>query len=113
MALLLADHPPVKDLEVTVTLILSHGSHINTIIKKASSALGFIVRVSRDGFSSNAVRTLYMQLVHPHLEYCSVVWSPSRKGHIDLLEVIQRKFLCIIGVRFGCRYKKAGKPGSI
>ena len=30
-------------------------------------------------------------LVRPHLEYCTLVWSPQYRRDVDLLEHIQRK----------------------
>ena len=39
---------------------------------------------------------LYKALIRPHLEYASVVWSPSLKRDKDLLERVQRRSTKII-----------------
>lgn len=94
----------VKDLGVFMTSTLDPKSHLDFIVRRANSALGFIIRVSRDGFSPVALRTLYVQLVRPILEYCSPLWSPYQIGHINAIESIQRKFLRVLGMRLGFHY---------
>ncbi|XP_054290411.1 uncharacterized protein LOC129005525 [Macrosteles quadrilineatus] len=94
----------VKDLGVTVSSNLRPEPHLRNMSKKAYSALRFVVRMSRDGFSPHALRTLYVQLVRPLLEYCSPVWSPYQICHVDLLEGVLRKFLRVLGVSLGFRY---------
>ena len=32
---------------------------------------------------------LLKSLVQPHFDYCSQIWSPSSKGHINKLENVQ------------------------
>jgi len=34
---------------------------------------------------------LYKNMVRSHLDYCSSVWSPYRKGDIEALEKVQKK----------------------
>ncbi|XP_046663048.1 uncharacterized protein LOC124355943 [Homalodisca vitripennis] len=79
-------------------------SQVLKITKKANATLGFIIRVSRDGFSPWALRKLYVHLMRPLLEYCSPVWSPYSSGLISLIESVQVRFLRLIGLRPGYAY---------
>ena len=35
--------------------------------------------------------TLYVSLVHPHLEYASEIWNPHLIGDIQVLEKVQKR----------------------
>ena len=37
------------------------------------------------------VATLYVSLVHPHLEYASEIWNPYLIGDIQVLEKVQKR----------------------
>ena len=37
------------------------------------------------------LRTLYISLVRPHLEYASEIWNPYLMGNIQTLEKVQRR----------------------
>ncbi|KAG8304300.1 hypothetical protein J6590_096924, partial [Homalodisca vitripennis] len=87
----------------TVTNTLSPEVHIHKITSKASSALGFM---SRDGFSEYTLRTLFVQLVRPLLEDFSIVWTPYTLGLIQDNERIQIRYLRIMGLRLGFRYRE-------
>ena len=57
---------------------LSWTTHINTMVKKSNSVLGFLRRnpqVSNDHTKEAAYKTL----VRPHLEYWCTVWNPHIK----------------------------------
>ena len=94
----------VKDLGVITTSTLHPGEHIQHICNKANSTLGFILRLTRDNFSVDALLVLYKALVRPLLEYNSPVWSPYQQGLKLQLEKIQNRLLRVIGVRDGLRY---------
>ena len=57
---------------------------------------------------------LFKSLVRPILEYGNVVWSPSKRKHIDLIESVQRNFTkCVIGMKdmeYKERLKALGLP---
>ena len=77
-------------LGVHLTNNLSWNIHIDKIIKKANSTLGFLrrnLRISNTSVKSNA----YTSLVRPHLEYCSSVWSPYTKTLTNKVEMVQRR----------------------
>lgn len=94
----------VKDLGVILTATLDPGAHIQSACNKAVKILGLIHRTSRYGLSISSIRTLYVSLVRPVLEYSVVVWSPYQVGHRFILEGVQRRLLRMVGVRMGYRY---------
>ena len=68
---------------------LKFNLHIETIVKKASSVLGFLKRNLK--YSQPKVKEkAYQSLVRPKLEYSSTVWNPHQKTQIKQLEQVQR-----------------------
>lgn len=64
--------------------------HINNIIAKANSTLGFVRRNLKT--RQQQVKDLaYKALVRPHLEYSSTVWDPSCQKDINNIEAVQRR----------------------
>lgn len=83
----------VKDLGVILDTKLSFKHHINFIVSKASSKLGFIFRFAKKFKNVYCLKTLYTSLVRPILE-CSVVeWSAYYQNGIRRIESVQRKFM--------------------
>lgn len=39
------------------------------------------------------IRTLYMSLVLPKLEYASLIWAPNFRNHIERIETLNKRFL--------------------
>ena len=37
------------------------------------------------------LRTLYVDLVRPHLDYACVIWNPYQLGDMRAIEIVQRK----------------------
>lgn len=83
----------MKDLGVIFTEDLCFNRHIDLIVAKAYSMLGFVKRVCRDFHNIDALKSVYYAHVRSHLEYASVVWSPYYQKHNDKIESIQKKFL--------------------
>ena len=77
-------------LGVDIQQDLKWDTHINRVTTTANKTLGFIRRnlysCTRDT-KSNA----YTALVRPTLEYCSSVWDPHTKEHIQKVGKIQRR----------------------
>ncbi|XP_054281284.1 uncharacterized protein LOC128998953 [Macrosteles quadrilineatus] len=94
----------IKDLGVYLTPCLDPGLHIAKICSKVNSVLGLIARSSRGSLSTASVKVLYNSLVRPILEYASPVWSPYQVGHCNSLNMVQRRFLRLLGVRDGINY---------
>ena len=70
-----------KDLGILTDCQLSWNQHVDSV--KANRILGLISR-SFSGLHDQAMlKTLYCSLVCPHLEYCSVVWSPHTQRNIN------------------------------
>jgi len=90
----------ITDLGVTFDPTLSFIPHINKIIAKSSSLLGFIQRLSKDFKDKKTLQILYSSLVRSNLEYAIVVWAPHYNVHIERIEKIQRKFTRQIFFKF-------------
>jgi hypothetical protein len=84
-------HSSYVDLGVIINDDLSFRDHINSIVSKARQRTSVLLR----GFVSrrlDIMRTTFVTYVRPLLEYNSVVWNPSQKQFIDLIENVQRSF---------------------
>ena len=80
-----------KDLGVHVDPTLSFDSHIETIIKKASSKSAQIL----ENFtyrSKKVLVPLFTTLVRPVLEYANATWNSNQRYNIDEIEAVQRRF---------------------
>ena len=93
----------VRDLGVIMSADASFNQHINRVVDTASDKISMILRTfkSRD---PDLMITLWKSVVIPSLEYCSQLWSPTKKGDIAKLEVLQRKFLRKIAGTNGLNY---------
>ena len=82
----------VKDLGVTMSNDGSFRQHIETTVLTAKKQCAWILRTfkSRD---AAPLLTLWKSLVLCKLDYCSQLWSPTRKGEIQLLEMVQRSYI--------------------
>ena len=82
--------PVEKDLGVHVDKDLTFDYHIAECVKTANKTLGLIRRTYLH-LDPDTLKTLYVALVRPKLEYGNVVWSPRLQSHIDELERVQRR----------------------
>lgn len=82
----------VKDLGVLFDTKLSFSFHIDYVVAKANSMLGFIKRTCAEFSNPYALKSVYMSLVRPFLEYCSIVWCPIYCNSIIRLERVQKSF---------------------
>ena len=83
----------IKDLGVTFDSKLLFNEHIDNIVKRASKALGFVIRMSAEFEMVKTFKILYCAFVRSHLEYVSQVWNPSYNTYITRIEGIQKRFL--------------------
>lgn len=81
-----------RDLGVIVDSKLQFKSHINAIVSKATSTLGFVKRFCYDFRDINTLKSLYYALVQSILEYCSVVWHPYHNVFKKLIESVLKQF---------------------
>lgn len=82
----------MKDLGVTFDSKLSFNEHVNTIVKKAYSMLGFVMRTASRFNDLSCMNFLYNALVRSRLEYNCAVWNPHNITFIDKIEKVQRKY---------------------
>ena len=82
-----------KDLGVHFCSNLEFTHHINFIVNKASSMLGFIKRWAKEFNDPYVTLSLYNCHVRPHLEYASQVWTPYYEIHKKRIESIQHNFI--------------------
>ena len=100
----------ISDLGVMFDSKLSFRYHIAEIISKASRRVGFVLRNCRELSSVAVLRTIFIQLIRPTLEYASTVWSPSTKIQIDQLEAVQRRYLKNMHLKETGSYPRIGHP---
>jgi hypothetical protein len=72
---------------------MSFTGHINVTVGKALAMMGFGKRLSCKFRDPYTLKTLYVSLVRPKLEYASCVWRPFYGAHINRIERVQRKFV--------------------
>jgi len=75
----------MQDLGVLIDERLAFSHHIQDKINEAYSMLGVIKRNFKYLQLSSFI-LLYKNMVRSHLDYCSSVWTPYRKGDITDLE---------------------------
>ncbi|XP_055387973.1 uncharacterized protein LOC129616364, partial [Condylostylus longicornis] len=61
----------IKDLGVVFDEKLTFRQHYNAVISKANSVLGFVKRYTKEFNDPYVIKTLFVALVRPHLEYAS------------------------------------------
>lgn len=83
----------VKDLGVICDSQLNFGLHIDHMVNKANSVMGFIKRWSKEFSDPYITKVLYLSFVRPIVEYACQVWSPYKGIHINRIESVQKKFL--------------------
>ena len=87
----LAEATAEKDLDVLFSNDLKVVRQCREAYSKANQILGLVRRTST--FKNPAVLTsLYKSLVRPHLENCSVIWSPHYTKDKVLLERVRHRF---------------------
>ena len=93
----------VKDLGIYISNDCSWTHHINTTASSARKMASWILGAFRDR-SALTMMTLFKSLVRSKLEYCCLVWSPTKITEIQTLENVQREFTRrIIGMK-DCSY---------
>ena len=94
----------MRDLGVLLDEKLTFGPHIDSIVLKANTSLGLLMRSFQTGKNGRSLRDLscrdqkaivstYCANVRSVLEYCSVIWGGAAEVHMKRVERIQHKFL--------------------
>ena len=86
----------VKDLGVIFDEKLKFDHHIDSVVRKAYSMLGFIMRATTDFHDMSCIRFLYNSLVRSRLEYNTATWNPYQDTYIKKIERVQRKYTRIL-----------------
>ena len=82
-----------KDLGVLFDEQMTFRNHINIVVAKACSILGFICRLTRDFKNPDSIRSLYCALVRSNLEHASIIWNPAADIYKNRIESVQKKFI--------------------
>lgn len=89
------DSDSERDLGVIVSVNLKPAEQCIRAANSANRVLGCI-KLAFKYLDVLTLRSLFVALVRPILEYCSVVWSPSYIKDIDCLERVQCRMTKII-----------------
>jgi len=86
-----------KLLGVYIESNLCWSTHVNSIVKKATSRLYFLKQLKRAGLSTDQLLHYYTSVILPVLEYCAPVWHYAlTKDQSQQLERIQKRAIHII-----------------
>jgi hypothetical protein len=66
----------INDLVVIVDSKMSFTGHVDVKVGRALAMLEFVKRLSSEIRDLDTLKTLYVSLVRPRLEYASCVWRP-------------------------------------
>jgi len=91
----------ITDLGVTFDHKVTFSTHIDKIILKSNSMLGFIIRMTKEFHDIFSCVSLFVSLVRSYLEYAVVVWYPHHAEYINRLESIQKRFTVYIFRKLG------------
>ena len=80
----LSNFDGLLDLGVYLDSKLNLKSHIDYVVSRANSVMGFIFRESRELTDPYCIRALFFALVRSILEYACPVWSPYYACHMAI-----------------------------
>lgn len=83
----------LRDLGVQLDSKLHLDIHVENIVNKAYQMFGFVMRASRDFHRPSTFLHLYKSIIRPQLEYAVPIWNPYYTKYIEIIELVQRKFL--------------------
>ena len=81
----------VKDLGVIFNKEGNFEDHIKLKVAKSNRMCGYILRTFMIR-EHDPMMCLFRTLVTPIIDYCSIVWNPSKRKFINLIEKVQRNF---------------------
>ena len=84
-----------KFLGVILDNKLSWHAHVKHISNKISKSAA-ILRILRDIFPLNILKTLYLTLVFPYFNYCNLVWGSAYTNTLYPLVILQKKCIRLI-----------------
>ena len=87
---ILGEVDTAKYLGIHLSSELSWSPHVNSVLSRANSTLGFLRRNLRQ-CPIQLKETAYISLVRSSMEYAAPIWDPYKKRDIDALEMVQRR----------------------
>ena len=89
------------DLGVNINSKLLWGSQCDSLVSKANSKLGLLMRTCHFTMDKRQKRSFYLTIVRSIFEHCSVIWCPQDAKHLSKFEAIQKRAIkWINGERF-------------
>ena len=82
--------PSYRYLGTLISTDLSWSNHIKEITSKARKQIGLVYCRFYKHAHPGTLRSLYVTLIRPHLEYAVPEWDPHLRKDIDNLESVQR-----------------------
>jgi hypothetical protein len=102
-----------RDLGVNVDTSLKFSQHVEIQVNKANRLLG-LIRRSFVYLDSQTMKTLFIAIVRPHLEFGNVAWSPFLERDKKLIESVLRRATkvipCLKDLEYEERLKKMRIP---
>lgn len=83
----------LRDLGVNLDSKLHLDTHVDNIVNKAYKMFGFVMRASREFHRPSTYLHLYKSIIRPQLEYAIPIWNPHYKKYVEIIELVQRKYL--------------------
>ena len=84
-------------------------NHFNATISKTRSALGFVKRWCKEFNNPFTIKTLFVSLVRPVVEFGCVIWTPYCEPPIMHLESVQKQFL-LFALKFFIWHSNLNSP---
>lgn len=94
-SILLENKTEVKFLGVNIDSKLNWKSHISLVCSKISKSIA-ILRLLKFVYPTRILRTIYMSLIHSHLNYCNLIWGAAENTNLDPLFKLQKRAVRII-----------------
>ncbi len=82
-------------LGITFSSNLSWKKHVDQISRRLSFAIAILYRLSKN-IPKSCLRTVYMALFTPHINYCSLVWGSAGASLIHHLQTKQNRAIRIM-----------------
>ena len=82
----------VRDLGITLSNDATFAQHIMDRCEATKSKVAWVLRTFKSR-QLTPMLTLWRTLILCHLDYCSQLWSPSKVGNIQSLELLQKAFI--------------------
>ena len=78
----------LRDLGLEMSNTASFTDHINKVCSKVKQKSGWVLRTFNTR-SPVFMKTIWRQLIQPHIDYCSQVYQPVTGGELRKLEELQ------------------------